>query len=390
MKSTQIQVQGYRSLVDVSPSLHPLTVMIGPNGSGKTALLEVFLLLSRAARSELAKAIEAHGGLNAILPRMSETPDCLQIGLVMSIEGEHNRGPVCYRFALKSLGPGHYRIPFERLEWQLDPPTSEPLCYIDAQDDDVSVNLHPDRAESSPTRTKREALELELATIPPAPILQPAGSLRRYLMDIMFYSSLDVGQRAVIRLPQSLTPATRPGPDGESLYSALYNLRTNHPNAYSRIEDALRVGFPGFERLEFPVVGAGQVTLTWYQEELAVPLYPNQLSEGTLRFLWLTTVLLAPDPPPLILIDEPEVSLHPELLKLLAGMLQDASIRGQVVVATHSPDLVRWLQPQEVLVLDKIEGQTQFTWADTLDLEEWLEEYTLRDLWLMGTLGGRP
>jgi predicted ATPase len=121
-----------------------------------------------------------------------------------------------------------------------------------------------------------------------------------------------------------------------------------------------------------------------------VPLYPNQLSEGTLRFLWLITTLLAPPPPAVMLLDEPEVSLHPELLKLLAAVLQDASARSQVVVATHSPDLIRWLRPEEVLIGDKEEGRTRFTWADALDLEEWLADYTLRDLWLMGTLGGRP
>lgn len=388
MKSTQIQVRGYRSLVDVSPSLHPLTVMIGPNGSGKTALLEVFLLLSRAARSELAKAIEAHGGLNAILSKTAGAPNRLQISLTIDMESADNQEPLYYGFELAPLEPG-YTIPFERLEQRLDPAASEPHRYIDARDISVRFDLDPD-TEPPATGKKRQFLELELATVPWVASFQPVGPLRRFLMDIVFYSSLDVGRRAVIRLPQSLTPATRPGPDGESLYSALYNLRVGHNNTYSRVEDALRVGFPGFERLEFPVVGAGQVTLSWYQGELAVPLYPNQLSEGTLRFLWLTTVLLAPDPPPLVLIDEPEVSLHPELLKLLAGMLQDASTRGQVIVATHSPDLVRWLQPQEVLVLDKLEGQTQFTWADTLDLDEWLEEYTLRDLWLMGTLGGRP
>jgi predicted ATPase len=65
-------------------------------------------------------------------------------------------------------------------------------------------------------------------------------------------------------------------------------------------------------------------------------------------------------------------------------------MRGQVIVATHSADLIRWLQPDEILVLDKVEGETQFTWADSLDLSEWLQEYTLSELWLMGTLGGRP
>ncbi len=140
------------------------------------------------------------------------------------------------------------------------------------------------------------------------------------------------------------------------------------------------------------MVGGGQITLAWYEKNLTLPLYPNQLSEGTLRFLWLTTILLSPEPPPLILIDEPEVSLHPELLKILAALLQDASVRAQILAATHSSDLIRWLQPDEVVVIDKVDGKATFTWANdpTLNLSEWLKEYTLSELWLMGNLGGRP
>jgi len=138
------------------------------------------------------------------------------------------------------------------------------------------------------------------------------------------------------------------------------------------------------------VVGAGQVTLAWYERNLRNPLFPNQLSEGTLRFLWLTTILLSPSAPALTLMDEPEVSLHPELLKLLAALLQDVSASRQIMVATHSPDLIHWLEPEEVLVVEKIDGQTSVTGADKMDIEGWLEEYTLSDLWRMGNLGGRP
>jgi predicted ATPase len=215
-------------------------------------------------------------------------------------------------------------------------------------------------------------------------------TLHSIISKIRKYSSLDVAPRSIIRLPQSLTPALIPGPNGENLYSTLYNLRTSYPDIYDRLTDILRLAFPHFDRLELPLVGAGQATMIWDQTDLTAPLYPNELSEGTLRFLWLTTTLLSPAPSPVTLIDEPEVSLHPELLKLLAGLFQDASMRTQLIVATQSADLVRWLQPEEVLVLDKIEGQTHFTWADTLNLEEWLKEYTPGELWLMGTLGGRP
>jgi predicted ATPase len=376
MRLTEITVQGYRSLVDVSLPLRSLTTMIGPNGSGKTALLEVFLLLNRAARGGLAKAVEEHGGLDAVLSKVSEVSDKLKIDLLIDIENEHSQEPMYYGFELTPRGAG-YAIPFERLEWKLNPANNEPpRLYIDAHGmrSSYAQRLDPFELELEDTLRRDEEL----------------AELRDGLFKIQLYSFLDVSHRAVVRLPQSLTPAVRPGPNGENLYSALYNLRALYQDVYARIEDVLRIGFPGFERLEFPVVGAGQATLIWYQKDLTNPLYPNQLSEGMLRFLWLTTVLLAPDPPPIILLDEPEVSLHPELIKLLAGLLQDASTRSQVIVATHSPDLVRWLEPQEVLVLDKLDGQTQFTWADTMDLDEWLEEYTLRDLWLMGTLGGRP
>jgi predicted ATPase len=130
--------------------------------------------------------------------------------------------------------------------------------------------------------------------------------------------------------------------------------------------------------------------LAWYDRSAYQPFYPNQLSEGTLRFLWLATILLSPALSPIVLIDEPEVSLHPELLQVLAALLQDASARSHIIVATHSPDLIRWLEPNEVLIADKEDGRTTFTWADSLDLDKWLAEYSLRDLWLMGNLGGRP
>lgn len=386
MRFTRINLEGYRSLVDVSLPLRSLTVMIGPNGSGKTALLEVFLLLKSAAQERLAGALEGHGGLNAVLSKVPGAPDRFKIGLTVDVESVRGREPMYYRFELSPRGIS-YVIPFERLEWQLDPMADTPYRYIDAHYENVRY-AEPDTSGFVQPTWEYNLLELALAQIPR--MYEKPEALRSALSKTRFYSSLDVGQRAVVRLPQSLTPATRPGPNGEDLYSALYNLRALRSDVYERIEDALRVGFPGFLYLEFPVVGAGQVTLAWYQEDIKGPLYPNQLSEGTLRFLWLTTVLYAPDPPPVILVDEPEVSLHPELTKLLAGLLQDASVRSQIIVATHSPDLVRWLQPREVLVLDKIEGRTQFTWADNMNLEEWLEEYTLRDLWLMGTLGGRP
>jgi predicted ATPase len=109
-----------------------------------------------------------------------------------------------------------------------------------------------------------------------------------------------------------------------------------------------------------------------------------------LRFVWLATLLQSPGLTALTLLDEPEVSLHPELLSLLAGLLREAAERTQIVVATHSDRLVRFLKPKEVVVMDSAEdGTSTLTWADKMNIEQWLEDYTLDELWRNGRLGAR-
>lgn len=386
MKLTHLQVQNYRSLVDVDLEVRDLAAVIGPNGVGKTALLEVFQMLQMGSQEMLTTFLEAHGGLQSVLTHANSNSR-LQVELTLDVESDQSDYPMTYRVELSGRGGVGHAIAVERVEWQFNPQAIKPFRYLDAFPGHIFY-ADPDRISMLPWDREHNPQELSLAQIPR--LHEEPDTLRRLLTNAHYFGSLDVGQRSVVRLPQSLTPTTRPGPNGENLYSALFNLRALYSDVYDTVLGLLRQGFPSFDRLEFPVVGAGQVTLAWYEKGDRTPFYPNQLSEGTLRFLWLATVLVAPPLPARILLDEPEVSLHPELLKLLAGLLQQASAQCQVVVATHSPDLIRWLEPEEVLVADKEDGATYFTWADEMNLEEWLKEYSLSDLWLMGNLGGRP
>ena len=133
--------------------------------------------------------------------------------------------------------------------------------------------------------------------------------------------------------------------------------------------------------------------LEWFHaDDPDTVLGPRQLSDGTLRFICLSTLLLQPVElqPGLILVDEPELGLHPFAVTLLAEMLQRASDSRQIIVSTQSADLVSELDPEDVLVVDRKEGASTFTRLNPDDLEEWLEDYALGDLWKMNILGGRP
>jgi len=167
-------------------------------------------------------------------------------------------------------------------------------------------------------------------------------------------------------------------------------MRETDFDRFDTVQDALRAAFPGFQRLDFPPVAAGTLSMVWRDDHFPEGFYPHQLSEGTLRFLWLATLLQSPGLTAITLIDEPEVSLHPRLLSLLADLLREGSLRSQIIVATHSDSLVRFLRPEEVVVVDMTDdGLAKMTWADQLDLERWLDEYTLDEVWRMGRLGER-
>jgi predicted ATPase len=132
------------------------------------------------------------------------------------------------------------------------------------------------------------------------------------------------------------------------------------------------------------------LAMTWKDRKFDKPIYMNELSEGILRFLWLVSLLQSPNLSTVTMIDEPEVSLHPELLSMLSELMREASKRTQLIVATHSDRFIRFLKPEEVVVMDIDDaGCTTATIADSMDLDEWLAEYSLDEVWRMGRMGGR-
>ncbi|MBC5795849.1 AAA family ATPase [Sphaerospermopsis sp. LEGE 00249] len=379
----RITIEGYRRLFNVQLDMRdrPLTVMIGANGAGKTSLLEIFSLLAASANAQLANKISELGGLPDIVTR--DRANSITISLSMSVPGY---APLNYQLevALKGFT---YEIAIETLTQQNNPHAVEPFQYIESRGLDVKYFNTEDRALLRPN-WDHNPLETSLAQVPK--MYKAPETLRKELASCTFYDALNVAPKSPVRLPQSMRPATLPGANGEDLVSCLYYLRETDPERFEIIEDTLAAAFPDFERLGFPPVAAGTITMTWKDKNFSKPLYMHQLSEGTLRFIWLITLLLSPGLTAVTLIDEPEVSLHPELLRLLADVMREASQKTQLIVATHSDRLIRFLKPEEVLVCDAEDGLTTMTWGDTFNLEHWLEDYSLDELWAMNLIGGRP
>lgn len=374
----KISVKGFRRLCNIELELRPLTVLIGANGTGKTSLLDVFSLLANSAQGALSKTISDFSGLPALITY--DRAKDLSVELSM---GVHGQAPLDYLLRLKPQGTA-YVIAEENLSQQQ---ITNKFVHIASQGPHVEYFDLSSGVKVRPT-WEHNPLETSLYQVPKT--YREPEDFRRKLASSTFYHVLNVEPRSPVRLPQPMRPASLPGKDGEDLVSCLFYLREADRDRFEAIEDSLRAALPAFERLDFPPVAAGTLAMTWRDKNLSKPLYMHQLSEGMLRFLWLATLLGSPGLTALTVLDEPEVSLHPELLSLLAGLLREAANRTQLVVATHSDRLVRFLKPAEVVVIDSADdGMAQLTWADRMDLDEWLAEYTLDEIWRMGRMGGR-
>ena len=370
-----LTVRNFRRLAAVDIPLRPLTVLIGGNGVGKSSLLDALSLLAHSAQGKLADAVGDMSGLSAMMT--FDRDGEVSFGLSMTVPGYE---PLAYSLSLRPQGPA-YLIQKETLT-QKRGKYPQPFLHIDSHGTDIKY-YEVDKGKLVRPNWEHNPLESSLSQVPK--LFQEPEQFRQRLASSTFYHVLNVEPWSPVRLPQPMRPASLPGKNGEELVSSLYYLRETDPDRFEAVEDALKAAFPDFKRLDFPPVAAGTLAMTWRDRSFSQPLYTHQLSEGMLRFLWLAALLQSPGLTALTLIDEPEVSLHPELLSLLAGLLLEASARTQIVVATHSDRLIRFLRPDEVVVMDSAEdGTSTLTWADRMNLE-----YSLDDLWRNGRLGAR-
>ena len=181
-------------------------------------------------------------------------------------------------------------------------------------------------------------------------------------------------------------------PDARNLAAFLYRLEKNYKDYFDNIQDAIRLVAPFFDRfnLQPSELNADKIRLEWLEKGSDSYFNASVLSDGTLRFICMVTLLLQPQLPSVILVDEPELGLHPSAISVLANLLQSAAKRTQVLISTQSVTLVNHFEPQDVVVVEREEGQSVFRRLDRADMTSWLDDYGLGDLWEKNVIGGRP
>ena len=381
--------------------LEPLNVLIGPNGSGKSNLVEALSVL-RAVPRDLPLPIRQGGGVKDWLwkadsSREGDRPAAgsgvnsprARIELVFT-EGQlarFNSGDTAVRYRLVFGAEGDsFVVLDERLEnVEPRPGESKPYFYFGYERGRPVLNVKAERRELRWEAIDRTQSILSQRRDPE--IYPELGRLADVLAQIRVYRSWHFGPDAAVRA------ACRPDVRTDHLSEAFDNLPARlaalkgSPVVKRRLVELVRELAPEFD--DFEVVPEGG-TLSLYLTEGNLSIPARRLSDGTLRYLCLLAILVDPDPPPLIAIEEPELGLHTDIHLLLAALLREASTRTQLVVTTHSDILVDALTdtPEAVVVCEKVGGSTQLRRLDSDQLKPWLEKYRLGELWTRGELAG--
>ncbi|HQK24331.1 MAG TPA: AAA family ATPase [Synergistaceae bacterium] len=353
---SRMVLRGFKSLRQCDLPLGAMNVIIGPNGAGKSNFLGFFRLMQEMLDGRLQTSVSRQGGPDALLSFGRKKTEHL--------EAELSFGHCGYRLSLEPTRDNRMMFAHEAL-WE-------------------NTSGERDLGQGH-FETKVEELQDEREIF-----RDTVAAMKSWRL----YHFHDTSDGALVKQQHGINDNARLRPDARNLAAFLYLLQRQHPAHFQRIEKTVRLVAPffgGFSLRPLPENGE-QIELEWTEAGEDVPFKAHHLSDGTLRFICLATVLLQPEAlkPETILIDEPELGLHPFAVRLLGGMMRSASKERQVIVSTQSADLLNEFGADEVIVADRTAGGSQLHRLDGGALAAWLAEYSLGELWQKNLLGGRP
>jgi len=364
-----LTIKGFKSIRALEDfKLTNLNVLIGGNGAGKSNFIDFFRMLR--AMMELPLPGLTSANLKAYIADGGGSDDFLFNGpkITEQIEVETRFGLNGYRFKLAPTADETFIINDEARYYEGDPGGWWELG---------SGNLTPELLRDKDGSGAAGGL-----------------SVASYVYDAIsswkIYHFHDTGKVAPMRRFETIDDSDYLRFDAANIAPFLLDLKNSAKSAYNQIVDTIRLVAPFFNNFILKPNKNEKVRLRWKQKGSDYPLKPHHLSDGTLRFICLTTALLQPDPPSAIIIDEPELGLHPYAIEILAELIEATARKTQLIVSTQSPALVDYFEPKDIIIVNRKKGASVFERLNKDELSIWLKDYSLGDLWRKNIIAGGP
>jgi len=361
-----ITLKGYKSLRQLDDfELASVNVLIGANGSGKSNFVSFFHLLRELVERRLEKAVNKSGGADRQLYLGPKVTDKIDAHLGFGQNG--------YAFTLEPTADNRLIFGDERIEYH-----ASGMGHTSSVDRSIG--------EGHSESKLRGHTEVGYNSTIAEHVYDDISSWTVYHVH-------DTSETAKMRRPCSVEDYERLRPDAGNLAAFLNVLKDDDKMTFKLIVETIKLVAPFFKTFRFrpkKQKDGDTIQLDWTQEGSDYPFHSSQLSDGTLRFIALATALLQPDPPATILIDEPELGLHPFALDMLSSLILQAQERTQVIVSTQSASMLNAFEPEQIVVVERHEGESTFRRLTKDDLASWLTDYTMGELWQKNIYGGGP
>lgn len=368
MPIDRVNIKNFKSIRDSGDvSIRPINILIGANGVGKSNFISFFKMLNSISKKRLSYYVADNGYENNLLYFGRKKSNSIEGSVVFRPDGRNTNNRYDFKLVPKKQSAGFY---FERDEGGFN---------IFAKGYNESWSF-----EDLGGKGKDESGISENG-------MERASFLRDFFASFNVFHFHDTSSSSSLKQPSKTLDYKYLKSDGSNLAAFLYKIKDLHPKHFKMIELTITSVAPFFEKFDLSPDERNPdvIFLNWFEKGSDEYFNAHHLSDGTLRFIALTTLLLQPILPSTIILDEPELGLHPFAITKLAGMIKKASVHSQILIATQSVNLVNEFSADDIIVADREDNQTVFKRQSEESLKSWLEEFSIGELWEKNVIGGR-
>ena len=364
LKIDSLKLCNFKSIKNLDLKFNDINIFIGSNGVGKSNLISFFYFLNKLIDKNLQAHISRSGGSDNILHFGKKISKNLSTEINFKYSDYYNK----YSFVLEpNIEDGFFFLE-ENIFFRKNNNTNW-----------IKEELGSGHLETKLFEHKKDNSDI-------------SSYITSALLRFKVYHFHDTSSSALVKQTGEIADNYYLKEDASNLAAFLYMLENKYPENFKKIQNTIKLIAPFFDRFDLKpsVMNPEKIRLEWREVNSEKYFNANHLSDGTLRMICLVSLLLQPEPHNTIIIDEPELGLHPYAINVLASIIKSISNKVQIILSTQSVTLINQFTPEDIIVVDRKNGQSVFRRIEKNELDNWLDDYSLGDVWEKNLIGGRP